>query len=330
MSEKWKVCRSLFPDVLKQEISGQGVKIFLMNDVVTAHSDLHLKLKSLLQFEDHVSSRFSEETADELRLSWSHIIRSLRSLIRSETWMMGRCACSFTNIPSVSESDKRPTVSKLTGLTHTCLNERAGGAAQQSDPAEFCSADGRSVQRHAAPRPAARSQTPRHAEQLLSGRGWVHGPVNMESSEDQVIAVDVCLTLWFCSFSWTDGLLVMNEAVLKGALTSMESLVGGVGQLVAEGVARCWDKVQQQEALCLQDKESVLQLLVRAARPLDLFMWPNENIYVTSVFDLVFVGRASAGHGGGPGGSDSDGSVSSQGAERQPESRRGHAASSGW
>lgn len=55
----------------------------------------------------------------------------------------------------------------------------------------------------------------------------------------------------------------MNEAVLKGALTSVESLVGGVGQLVAEGVARCRDKVQQQEALCLQDKESVLQLLVR-------------------------------------------------------------------
>ncbi|XP_030298726.1 kinesin-like protein KIF11 [Sparus aurata] len=58
-----------------------------------------------------------------------------------------------------------------------------------------------------------------------------------------------------------DGLLVMNEAVLKGALTSVESLVGGVGQLVAEGVARCRDKVQQQEALCLQDKESMLQLL---------------------------------------------------------------------
>lgn len=121
----------------------------------------------------------------------------------------------------------------------------------------------------------------------------------------------------------------MNEAVLKGALTSVESLVGGVGQLVAEGVARCRDKVQQQEALCLQDKESVLQLLVRTGRPLDLFTWPKGNIYVTSVFDFVFVGGASAGHGGGSGDSDSDGSVSSQGAERQPESRRGHAASSG-
>lgn len=120
----------------------------------------------------------------------------------------------------------------------------------------------------------------------------------------------------------------MNEAVLKGALTSVESLVGGVGQLVAEGVARCRDKVQQQEALCLQDKESMLQLLVRTGRPLDLFTWPKGNIYVTSVFD-VFVGGASAGHGGGSGGSDSYGSVSSQGAERQPESCRGHAASSG-
>nr|XP_020482030.1 kinesin-like protein KIF11 isoform X1 [Labrus bergylta] len=58
-----------------------------------------------------------------------------------------------------------------------------------------------------------------------------------------------------------DGVLVMNEAALKGAMTTMESFVGGVGQLVAEGVARCQDRVQQQEAMCLKDKESVLQLL---------------------------------------------------------------------
>lgn len=59
----------------------------------------------------------------------------------------------------------------------------------------------------------------------------------------------------------------MNEAALKGALNTVESLVGGVGQLVAEGVGRCKDRVQQQEALCLRDKESVLLLLVRTGRP---------------------------------------------------------------
>ncbi|XP_037637702.1 kinesin-like protein KIF11 [Sebastes umbrosus] len=58
-----------------------------------------------------------------------------------------------------------------------------------------------------------------------------------------------------------DDVLVMNEAALKGALTTVESFVGGVGQLVNEGVTRCRDRVQQQEALCLQDKESLLQLL---------------------------------------------------------------------
>uniref|UniRef100_UPI0037E83C87 kinesin-like protein KIF11 n=1 Tax=Semicossyphus pulcher TaxID=241346 RepID=UPI0037E83C87 len=58
-----------------------------------------------------------------------------------------------------------------------------------------------------------------------------------------------------------DGLLVMNEAGLKGALNTVESVVGGVGQLVAEGVARCRDRVQQHEAMCLKDKESLLQLL---------------------------------------------------------------------
>lgn len=59
----------------------------------------------------------------------------------------------------------------------------------------------------------------------------------------------------------------MNKAAAKGALTTVESFVGGVGQLVAEGVARCQERVQQQEALCLQDKESLLQLLVRTRRP---------------------------------------------------------------
>ncbi|XP_044228076.1 kinesin-like protein KIF11 isoform X1 [Thunnus albacares] len=58
-----------------------------------------------------------------------------------------------------------------------------------------------------------------------------------------------------------DGLLVKNEAALKGALTTVESFVGGVGQLVGEGVARCQERVKQQSALCLQDKENLLQLL---------------------------------------------------------------------
>eukprot|EP00064_Thunnus_orientalis_P022887 superscaffoldBa00008134_g23108 len=58
-----------------------------------------------------------------------------------------------------------------------------------------------------------------------------------------------------------DGLLVKNEAALKGALTTVESFVGGVGQLVGEGVARCQGRVKQQSALCLQDKENLLQLL---------------------------------------------------------------------
>lgn len=67
-----------------------------------------------------------------------------------------------------------------------------------------------------------------------------------------------------CATSCAGGLLGMNEAGLKGALGTLESFVGGVGQLVDQGVARCQDKFRQQEALCLQDRESVLGLLVRA------------------------------------------------------------------
>ncbi|XP_029927094.1 kinesin-like protein KIF11 isoform X2 [Myripristis murdjan] len=63
-----------------------------------------------------------------------------------------------------------------------------------------------------------------------------------------------------------DGLLGTNEEALKGALVTMESFVGGVKQLVAEGVARCQDRVRQQEALCLQNKESLMQLLEEHGR----------------------------------------------------------------
>lgn len=59
------MCRSLFSDVLKKEMSSQGVKIFKMNVLMTAHNDLYLKLKNLPQFEDQ-TFRFSEESADEM------------------------------------------------------------------------------------------------------------------------------------------------------------------------------------------------------------------------------------------------------------------------
>ncbi|XP_029376921.1 kinesin-like protein KIF11 isoform X2 [Echeneis naucrates] len=58
-----------------------------------------------------------------------------------------------------------------------------------------------------------------------------------------------------------DGLLGMNDGALKGALMTIESFVGGIGQLVAEGVSRCQQRVLQQETLCLQDKGKLQQLL---------------------------------------------------------------------
>uniref|UniRef100_A0A665VPZ9 Kinesin-like protein n=1 Tax=Echeneis naucrates TaxID=173247 RepID=A0A665VPZ9_ECHNA len=44
---------------------------------------------------------------------------------------------------------------------------------------------------------------------------------------------------------------------------TLKSFVGGIGQLVAEGVSRCQQRVLQQETLCLQDKGKLQQLLVR-------------------------------------------------------------------
>ncbi|MEQ2191080.1 hypothetical protein XENOCAPTIV_020355, partial [Xenoophorus captivus] len=58
-----------------------------------------------------------------------------------------------------------------------------------------------------------------------------------------------------------NGLLVKNDAALRGALSTVETFVGGVQSLVADGVARCQEKLQQQEALSQEHKEGLLQLL---------------------------------------------------------------------
>ncbi|KAM6996885.1 kinesin-like protein KIF11 isoform 3-T3 [Tautogolabrus adspersus] len=91
-----------------------------------------------------------------------------------------------------------------------------------------------------------------------------------------------------------DGVLVMNEAALKGALTTMESFVGGVGQLVAEGVARCQDRVQQQEAMCLKDKESVLQLLEEHQQDMEEVLVVRTLMGLSAVKELNDTLRATA------------------------------------
>ncbi|XP_023195918.1 kinesin-like protein KIF11 [Xiphophorus maculatus] len=58
-----------------------------------------------------------------------------------------------------------------------------------------------------------------------------------------------------------DGLLVGNEATLRGALVVVETLVGRVQALVADGAARCREKVERHKALTREQREVLLQLL---------------------------------------------------------------------
>ncbi|XP_061767489.1 kinesin-like protein KIF11 isoform X2 [Nerophis ophidion] len=58
-----------------------------------------------------------------------------------------------------------------------------------------------------------------------------------------------------------DGLLVINTAALTSALSGMKNLVGGVGQLVGEGVARCQERAQRLPALCERSKQIMEELL---------------------------------------------------------------------
>lgn len=46
-------------------------------------------------------------------------------------------------------------------------------------------------------------------------------------------------------------------------MSTVESFVGGVGQLLAQNVSQCKEKIQHQQLLCLQDKERIVQMLVR-------------------------------------------------------------------
>ncbi|XP_023259936.1 kinesin-like protein KIF11 [Seriola lalandi dorsalis] len=90
-----------------------------------------------------------------------------------------------------------------------------------------------------------------------------------------------------------DGLLVTNEAALNGALTTVESFVGGVGRLVAEGVSRCQERVQQQETLCLRDKESLLQLLEEHQQDMEEVLNVQTLMGLSAVKELNDTLRAS-------------------------------------
>lgn len=70
-----------------------------------------------------------------------------------------------------------------------------------------------------------------------------------------------------------DGLLVGNEATLRGALVTVETLVGGVQALVADSAARCREKVERHEALTREQREVLLQLLVSRALGFWWFWW---------------------------------------------------------
>ncbi|KAI3363519.1 hypothetical protein L3Q82_012119 [Scortum barcoo] len=91
-----------------------------------------------------------------------------------------------------------------------------------------------------------------------------------------------------------DCLLVSNEAALKGALTTVESFVGGVGQQVAKGVSRCQeDRVQEMEALCLQDKENLLQLLEEHRQDMEEVLVARTLMGLSAVKELNDTLRAT-------------------------------------
>ncbi|KAF7649356.1 hypothetical protein LDENG_00142330 [Lucifuga dentata] len=83
-----------------------------------------------------------------------------------------------------------------------------------------------------------------------------------------------------------DSMLAMNEVALEEALTTIKSFVGGVKQLVVEGVARCQDRVQQQGALCQQNQQSMLQLLEEHHQDMEAVLVNQTLIGLSAVKEL--------------------------------------------
>jgi hypothetical protein len=72
------------------------------------------------------------------------------------------------------------------------------------------------------------------------------------------------------SFLPVEKSLSINQAALSQAQVAMETLVGGVRQVMSEGAAQSEGRCRQQEALCLQNRDESLERLVRPGCPLTL------------------------------------------------------------
>ncbi|KAM4730443.1 LOW QUALITY PROTEIN: kinesin-like protein KIF11 [Anableps anableps] len=90
-----------------------------------------------------------------------------------------------------------------------------------------------------------------------------------------------------------DGLLAQNEAALKGSLVAVETLVGGVQSLVADGAARCREKVERHEALSREQKDGLLQLLEEHQQEVEEVLATRTLLGLSAVTELSDTLRSS-------------------------------------
>lgn len=83
--------------------------------------------------------------------------------------------------------------------------------------------------------------------------GQIQTRIEQQSSQHQVMLSSYSRTI--------DDVVEQNSVALRGALSTVETFVSGVGTMVSEGVTRCREKVQKQETLSVRERDSLLQLL---------------------------------------------------------------------
>uniref|UniRef100_H3C207 Kinesin family member 11 n=1 Tax=Tetraodon nigroviridis TaxID=99883 RepID=H3C207_TETNG len=83
-----------------------------------------------------------------------------------------------------------------------------------------------------------------------------------------------------------DGLLITNEAALQGAMATVKAFVGGVGQLVAQNATRCKENIEQQQFLCVQDKERIAQMLEEHWQEMEEVLVGGTSLGLSAIQEL--------------------------------------------
>ncbi|CAL8258989.1 unnamed protein product [Lota lota] len=94
------------------------------------------------------------------------------------------------------------------------------------------------------------------------------------------------MSMLSCFSQAVDEVLSMNQDALNQAQVAMETLVGGVSQLMSEGVAQSLARSRLQEELCLQNRDDSLERLEERQRDVEEVLQVQVLLGLSALHDL--------------------------------------------